>query len=184
MAVACDRPIPGAVMPIVAVVLLTAAFWVAYWFVRMGGVEHFRDKAARRKQEARKAEARELDRTASLRAVDDPRDAATVLMVLIARGGDPTPQQTAAIRETLAGVFGLAGEAVERLTQARFIAGSARSFEEAAKIYAELFKQRLTREERRELLDMVQAIARLDGPSPAQTEAIEMLCRRVGLAAA
>jgi hypothetical protein len=65
-------------MPAVAVVLLTAAFRVVYWFVRMGGVDHFREQAARRKEEARKAEARELDRTARLRAVQDPRDAATI----------------------------------------------------------------------------------------------------------
>jgi hypothetical protein len=171
-------------MPIVAVILLTAAFWVLYWFIQMGGVEHFREKAARRKEEARKAEARERDRTACLRAVKDPRDAATVLMLLIARGGDPTPQQIAAIEHTIVTVFGFEADRVERMTQARFIAGSADSFDQAAKIFAGLFRERLTRSEQVELIDMVQEIARLDGPSPMQTAAIEGLHRRVGLAPA
>jgi uncharacterized tellurite resistance protein B-like protein len=171
-------------MPIVAVVLLTAAFWVLYWFVQMGGVEHFREKAARRKEEARKAEARELDRTACLRAVKDPRDAATILMLLIARGGDPTPQQIAAIEQTLRTAFGFDAERVEHMTQARFVANSAHSFDEAAKIFSDLFKERLTGDERVELVAMVREIARLDGPSPMQAAAIEALHRRVGLAPA
>jgi uncharacterized tellurite resistance protein B-like protein len=171
-------------MPIVAVVVLTAAFWVLYWFVQMGGVEHFREKAARRKEEARKAQARELDRTACLRAVKDPRDAATILMLLIARGGDPTPQQIAAVEQTLRTAFGFEAERVERMTQARFVANSAQNFDEAAKIFSDLFKERLTRDERVELVDMVREIARLDGPSPAQTAAIEALHRRIGLAPA
>jgi len=171
-------------MPIVAVVLLTLLLWVVYWFVQMGGVEHFRERAARRKEEARKAEARERDRTACLREVDDPRDAATILMVLIARGGDPTPQQIAAIGQTMSQALGIGADLDERLTQARFIANSAECFDEAAKIFSDLFRKRLTGSERRDLVDMVEEIARLDGPMPAQTEAIEALHRRVGLAPA
>jgi hypothetical protein len=171
-------------MPIVAVVLLTAALWVVYWLVQMGGLEHFREQAPRRKEEARKAQARELDRTACLRAVDDPRDAAIVLMLLVARGGDPTPQQIATIEQTIAKVFGFECDLVERMTQARFVASSAESFDEAAKIFSDLFNKRLTNGERLDLINMVRDIARLDGPSAAQTEAIELLHRRVGLAPA
>src|SRR5262245_63722515 len=137
-------------MPIIAVILLTAAFWTVYWFIRMGGVEHFLERAAQRKEERRKAEARERDRTALLRAVDDPRDAATILMLLVARGGDPTGEQLAAIEHTLVKTFGLQAEVVERMTQARFIASSAESFEQAATIFADLFKERLTTGERLE----------------------------------
>ena len=171
-------------MPILAIVLLTVAFWLIYWFIRMGGLDRLRERAAQRKEEARKAQARELDRTATLRAVDDPRDAATVLMLLIARGGDPTPQQIAAIEQTMEKVFDIEGELVERLTQARFIASSADGFDDAAKVFADLFKKRLTSDERLGLVDMVREIARLDGPSPAQIEAIELLQRRLGLAQA
>jgi hypothetical protein len=29
-------------MPIILVVLVMLAFWVAFWFIRTGGIEHFR----------------------------------------------------------------------------------------------------------------------------------------------
>jgi len=54
-------------MPIVVLVVGTLVFWVIYWFIRMGGVDHFREQYARRKEEARRAEAREMERTAPLR---------------------------------------------------------------------------------------------------------------------
>jgi hypothetical protein len=171
-------------MPIVAVVVLTALFWTAYWFIRMGGVEHFRERAARRRDEARKAEARERDRTALLRAIDDPRDAATILMLLIARGGDPTAPQLAAIEHAMARVFDFGGETVARLTQAQFIARSAAGFDDAAKIFADLFRARLSAAEQRELADMLREIARLDGPSPLQSAALESFERKLGFAPA
>ena len=31
-------------MPIIALVLSTLAVWTVYWFIRMGGVDHFRAK--------------------------------------------------------------------------------------------------------------------------------------------
>jgi len=171
-------------MPIVAVILLTAAFWTAYWFIRMGGIEHFRERAAQRKEEARKVEARERDRTALLRAVDDPRDAAIVLMLLVARGGDPTAEQLATIEHAMARVFDFGSDCVARLTQAQFIARSAAGFDDAAKTFADLFRKRLTADEQRELAAMLRDVARLDGPSPLQSAAIESFERRLGFAPA
>lgn len=171
-------------MPIVVLVASTLSFWVIFWFVRMGGVEHFRAQSARRKEEARRAQARESERTAPLRAIDDPRDAATVLMLLIPRGRDPTAQQIAAIEATMRAVLGLGDEVNERLTHARFIAGCAQSFAQAAGLFADLFNKRLTAEERRELVGMVEEVARIDGPSTIQAADIDALKRRVGLAPA
>jgi hypothetical protein len=171
-------------MPIVVLVVSTLAFWLIYWFVRMGGVDHFREQSARRKEEARRVKARTSERTAPLRAIDDPRDAALVLMLLIPRGSDPTRAQFSAIEETMRGVFGFDTDLIERLTQARFIATCAESFDEAAGLFADLFNKRLTADERRELVAMVEKIARIDGPSHGQTEALEVFQRRVGLAPA
>jgi hypothetical protein len=171
-------------MPIVVLIASTLVFWVIYWFVRMGGVDHFREQSARRKDEARRAQARELQGTAPLRAIDDPRDAATVLMLLIPRGRDPTAGQIAAIEDTMRAVFGFDHDVNERLTHARFIAGCAQSFQQAAGLFADLFSKRLTAEERRELVGIVEAIARIDGPSATQTADIDALKRLVGLAPA
>jgi hypothetical protein len=171
-------------MPVVVLLASTLAFWVIYWFVRMGGVDHFRELSARRKQEARRAQAQELQRTAPLRAIDDPRDAATVLMLLIPRGRDPTPPQIATIEETMRAVLGFDNDVNERLTHARFIASGAQSFAQAAGLFADLFNKRLTADERRELVDMVEEVARIDGLSTIQTAEIDVLKQRVGLAPA
>jgi hypothetical protein len=171
-------------MPIVVLVASTLAFWLIYWFIRMGGVDHFRELSARRKEEARRAQARESERTAPLRAIDDPRDAATVLMLLIPRGRDPTAKQIATIEQTMRVVFGFDHDVNERLTHARFIASCAQSFAQAAGLFADLFSKRLTVEERRELVSIVEEIARIDGPSAVQTAEIDVLKRRVGLAPA
>jgi len=171
-------------MPVVVLVVSTLLFWVIYWFVRMGGIDHFRERSARRKDETRRAEARELERTAPLRAIDDPRDAATVLMLLIPRGRDPTARQIATIEETMRSVFEFDHDLNERLTHARFIAGCAQSFALAAKLFADLFNKRLDVKERSELVGIVEAVARIDGPSPIQTADIDALKRLVGLAPA
>jgi uncharacterized tellurite resistance protein B-like protein len=171
-------------MPVVVLLASTLAFWVIYWFIRMGGVDHFVERSARRKQDAQRAQARELERTASLRAIDDPRDAATVLMLLIPRGRDPTAKQIATIEETMRVVLGFDHDVNERLTHARFIASCAKSFAEAAGLFAALFHKRLTAEERRELIGIVEEVARIDGPSAIQTAEIDVLKRQVGLAPA
>jgi hypothetical protein len=168
-------------MPVVVLVASTLIFWLIYWFIRMGGVDHFRELSVRRKEEARRARSREVERTAPLRAIDDPRDAATVLMLLIPRGRDPTAKQLATIEEIMRGVLGFDCDVNERLTHARFIASCAQNFAQAAGLFADLFNKRLTAEERRELVAMVEDIARIDGPSAIQTAEIDVLKRRVGL---
>jgi hypothetical protein len=168
-------------MPIVAVVVLTFSFWVMYWFVRMGGVDHFRAKAAQRRDNSRRTHSRELERIAPLRAIDDPRDAAAILMLLIPRGGDPTSQQVASIERAMRAVFGFEQDLPERMAHARFVAGRADSFEHAAKLLGDLLNKRLTAAEKHELIGMIEDVARQDGPTPAQAEAIERLKARMGL---
>src|SRR5262245_19530908 len=171
-------------MPIVVLIASTLIFWLIYWFVRMGGIDHFREQSQRRKDAARRTQARESERTAPLCAIDDPREAAIVLMLLIPRGSDPTASQIAAIEDKMRAVFGFDRDVNERLTHARFIASRAQGFAEAAGLFAGLFSKQLTADERRELVGMVEEIARVDGPSATQTEAIDVLKRKVGLAPA
>jgi hypothetical protein len=171
-------------MPIVVLIASTLIFWLIYWFVRMGGIDHFREQSQRRKDAARRTQARESERTAPLCAINDPREAAIVLMLLIPRGSDPTASQITAIEDKMRAVFGFDRDVNERLTHARFIASRAQGFAEAAGLFADLFNKQLTADERRELVGMVEEIARIDGPSAIQTEAIDVLKRKVGLAPA
>jgi uncharacterized tellurite resistance protein B-like protein len=171
-------------MPVVVMIVGTLAIWVVYYFVRFGGLDHLREQSAQRKDAARRVKARESERTAPLCAIDDPRDAATVLMLLITRGGDPTPHQISAIEDTMRRVFGFDHDARERLTHARFIASCAQGFAEAAGLFADLFRKQLNVNERRELIGMVEDIAKIDGPSPTQTDNLDVLKRKLGLAPA
>ena len=169
-------------MPIIATIVTGLLFWTLYWFIQMGGIEHFRQRKVQRKEDARKQEAREAARTVALRAIEDPRDAAAILMLLIARAnGDPTREQIHAIEEKLRTVFGFEHELPERMTQARFIARQAESFEQAAGVFAKLFRQKLTRDECRHLVDMLEEVANYEAPSENQIEAIAALKPMIGL---
>ena len=172
-------------MPVIALILSTALFWVVYWFIQMGGFDHFRRRAAHRKEEARKREAKELARSSTLRAVDDPRDAAAILMLLIARvHGDPTREQIATIENLLRTEFGFGRELMERMTQARFIARQTDDFEQAATVFAGLFKTRLTAHECHRLIEMLEAVARQGGSPEHQIDAITAFRPMIGLMAA
>jgi hypothetical protein len=58
------------------------------------------------------------------------------------------------------------------------VASRAESFEQAVGLFGNLFRARLTDPARHELVDMVEAVAALDGPSEPQREAIDALRRR------
>ena len=172
-------------MPIVALILSSLALWTVYWFVRMGGIDHFRAKQAQRNEADRLAKAQAAARDAPLRTVDDPRDAAVILMLLMAReGGDPTREQIAAIEGIARATFGFEHDLRDRMAQARFIASRAIGFAQAAVVFADLFNKRLTVDEKRQLVDMVEEVANFEGPHEAHAEALGVLARRVGLAPA
>jgi hypothetical protein len=40
-------------MPIITLLLSTLSFWMLYWFIRMGGLNHVHGIFTRRKEEAR-----------------------------------------------------------------------------------------------------------------------------------
>lgn len=169
-------------MPIIALILSTLVFWLLYWFIRMGGLDHLRERSAQRKEEVRRQAVREAARLAPLRANDDPRDAAAILMLLVARAdGDPTREQIAAVENILRSMFGFERELTERMTQARFIAKQTDSFEQAAAVFAGLFKQRLTSDERQQLVDMLEEVARHEGPSEIQMQTISAFKPMIGL---
>src|SRR5262245_35280103 len=170
-------------MPILILLASTLAFWLLYWFIRMDGLDRVVAIFDRRKREAQRLKSRETERIAPLRAVDDPRDMALILMLLMARvDRDPTREHIAAIETTARSVFEFDRDLTERMTQARFIAARADSFEHAAGLYAEPLKTRLTVDERLHLSDRLGGVARIEGPSEAQGEALEALRRRLGVA--
>ena len=169
-------------MPIIGLILSSLIIWTLYWLFRVGGHEQLQERRAQRKDAERLKRARESRRRAPLEAVDDPRDAAIILMLLIAReGGDPTREHIAAVEKLARSTFGFDRDLASRMTQARFIAGRADSFAQAAALYTDLFNKKLTHEEKLELVDMVKEVARVEKISEAHEQAIEGLSRRLGL---
>lgn len=122
-------------------------------------------------------------RTAHLRTVDDPRDAAAVLMLLLAREqGEATREQIWLIEDKLRGL-GVTDDLPERIAKARFLARETESFYLAARVFALLFRNRLTEDERRELVGMLEEVARAGGSSESQTEAIATFRPMIGVVA-
>ncbi len=170
-------------MPIIVFILSTVLLWSAIWFFRMGGLEHMQAQRAQRKDTQRVKRAHESQRLAPLHAVDDPRDAAMVLMILMAReGGDPTREHLAAIEKIAGATFGFAHDLSARFTHARFIASRADGFPQAAGLFADLFNKKLTRDEKQQLVGMIRQVADFEGGQEEKhAGAIEGLARRLGL---
>jgi hypothetical protein len=169
-------------MPIIGLILSTVVIWAVYWFFRMGGLEHMQAQRAARKDAERVKRARESERIAPIRAIDDPRDAALVLMVLIAcEAGDPTREHIAEIEKIAGTTFGFAHDLSTRLAHARFIASRADSFAQAAALLADIFNKKLTRDEKQQLVGMIRQVADFEGARETHAVAIEGLSRRLGL---
>jgi hypothetical protein len=146
-------------MPVVILIVSTLAFWLIYWFIRMDGLEHLAGIFDARRREAQRLKSREAQRI----------------------NHDPTREHIAAIETTVRSVFGFDRDLTERMTQARFIASRADNFDQAAGVFADMLNKRLTADERLHLIDMLGDVARIEGPTEAQTEAMESLKRRLGL---
>jgi hypothetical protein len=145
-------------MPVIALILSTLFFWAIYWFFRMGGLEHIQEARTQRRDAERKRKALESQRSAPIQAVDDPRDAA--------------------IEDSARRVFGFEHDLAERTTMPDLWQAAPKASSRRSVCSATLFRARLTDAERHELVDMVEAVAALDGPSEPQREAIDTLRRR------
>lgn len=177
-------------MPILAALLGAIMTGLVWWLMFGRGLEYIEHRlqergAARRGQAAlegrREAERQRL--LAPVRSVTDPREAAALLMLLVAQArGLPTPEQVAAIERQMVEVLGLAAEdARSRLAYLRHAAERAPSPEEAVDEAAPLLREALTRAERKDLHTMLERVAALHGgPSEAQERIIARTLRRLG----
>jgi hypothetical protein len=171
-------------MAFILLALAILILGVVAWCLGLG-IRHFQRQTTQQQQEKAAREAvRERMRTAHLRTVDDPREAAAILMLLIAREqGDPTREQIWLIEDKLRGL-GLTDDLPARMAQVRFVARQTESFHVAARTFAIMFRNRLTDDERRQLVDMLEEVARTEGPSDSQNEAITAFKPMIGLAQA
>jgi hypothetical protein len=167
-------------MPIllaVASVLLTG---LTYWLRYGDGWAHL-DHALHDWRRSRRLRASDIQtRLAPLKSLRDPADAAGVLMMLVARKrGLPTPEQESEILSRMRSVTETSEEDLAtRMAVIRHAADQAPETWAVIKTLAPLLKDRLTRSETAELVDMLQTVGSVHGgPTEAQGELIEQLRR-------
>lgn len=176
-------------MPIIAALLGAVVTGLIWWIMFGRGLEYIEYRLGewgavrrgRKLAEDRKV-AVQQQRMVPVRSITDPREAATLLMLLVAGAwGLPTPEQMAAIEQQMAEVLGFeAGDLQARLAYARHAAEQAPSPEEAVDAAARLLREKLTRAERDDVRPMLDRVAVLHGgPSDAQERIIERTLRRL-----
>ncbi len=159
-----------------------------YWVLWGGGKDYIDARlteAGRRRQDAkraiRRAEAELVARSAPLRSIKDPREAAGILMLFAAKArGEPTPEQIEVIQTELRDVLGLEDDLPGRFAYMLHAADRAPTPEGAIQDLAPLLHDRLTPAERGELRLMLDRVCALHGgPTSAQDAFVERTMRAV-----
>ena len=166
-------------MPFAAAICGAILTGLMYWLIWGRGLEYIEYRwtsaaTARRDAKARSV-SQERQRMAALRSINDPRDAATALMVGVAQQrGEITPEQATAIEREMRDVLSLSDDVTCRLSFAKFAMEQAGHFEEAVAELASLLRRTLTPTEQQELFGMLSRVASVHaGPVPRQTTAID-----------
>lgn len=168
-------------MPVVAAIIGAIMTGLLYWFMWGGGMEYI-DKALRdRQDDKRRAAKRKEIGTPPLKALKDPREAATALMVQAALArGVMTPEQEAAIQEQMRTVLEFGPELEERFKYCKFAAEQAQSPEMAIEDVVELLRKSLEPAEREDLRRILERIVAIHGgPTERQENFVERTMRRL-----
>lgn len=116
--------------------------------------------------------------------IADPRLAAAVMMTMVAKcDGDVTERQRDAIQDQMEAGLGLEPQAAsEMLAEARWRTNDVNDVTTVLRRAAPTIESNCTAEERLELIDMLVAVAGVEGAvSDLQTNAIDGLKRKLGL---
>jgi hypothetical protein len=172
-------------MPIIGAIVGAVVTGLFYWLLWGGGLQYIdarlQQSRDRKRDAERRAAAIENQRMAPLRSISDARDAAVLLMLLVAgERGVPTPEQLEAIGREMRDVLGFGAELDGRLAYAKFAAEQALSAQDAVDALVPLFRCTLSADERQDLFDMLRRVAEVHGgPIPLQERVIERVERRL-----
>lgn len=168
-------------MPILIAMAGALVTGLIYWVRYRHGMEHI-DHAVRDWRSARRRQASERQiRSAPLRSLRDPTEAAGVLMMLVARQrGVPTSEQENEILTQMRDVTDPGDDLATRMVVIRHAADQAPEPDTAIRSLAPLLRDRLTQTERDDLCRMLRAVATVhQGPTEAQNRFIEQVRRAV-----
>lgn len=161
-------------MHIVGVLLTGIISGLTYWFVWGNGMEHVDFMLGRQRNAKRRALAVDQAKRAPLKAIQEPRDAATILMVLVAsRRGEMTGEQEALILGEMASTLEYVDDVAASLAIARHAAANAPTPEVAVGELRDLLRKNLGRSEFNQLFLMLRKVASLHGgPTDEQEKLI------------
>lgn len=178
-------------MPVVLAVLgalMSGLFMWVVWGNGMEVINHWldqrADKAKTQKDAKAIADARERARRAPLRSIEDPREAAMVLLSKLAMlRGDMTAEQNLLLSKLAMDRLGLDGKPEHHTALAAFAARSVADGDTVVADLSPLFHVRLSAAERDDLFAMMDEVAALHGgPTEAQAAMIERLAKRLSYA--
>lgn len=172
---------------ILAILGALGAIGVIVWRISMAiqGARVIGEAAGEVANLPRKMRFRSKANRKGLSAVDDPREAATILLLGIARtGGEVTVEDKTAIRGEIMRRFDVdEAEAEELIARAAWVSSGLSNPEDGIARMTNLIAQRLSARELGELAAMLEAVAASDGAvSPAQDAYLAQYRRRAGLA--
>ena len=152
-------------MPVIAAIVSGLLFWACYWFFYLDGHKKIEAALGARRDSKRRAAALDSQARAPIKSINDPREAATVLLFLVARQkGDYSAAQLAAIEQEMRGTMAIEGDLAPFLSYAHWACTQTPGATVAIQDVAPLFNERLTADERDDLFAMVERIANVDGP--------------------
>jgi hypothetical protein len=170
-------------MPVIMAILGAIFLGLFYWLMWGQGIEYIEHRwtAARKRRSdtETRAKALESQQMAPLRAIDDARDAAVMLMILMGRiRGILTPEQQSAIEEAMRRVLDLEGEVTARFLYAQYAAEQVKDFDKALEGLSPLLREKLGRSERADLFGMLETVAKVHGgPTHEQDKALGRVTR-------
>lgn len=168
--------------------LMSGLFMWVVWGNGMEVINHWLDqrasKAKTQKDAKAIADARDRARRAPLRSIEDPREAAMVLLTKLAMlRGEITAEQNLLLSKIAMDRLGLPGKPEHHTALAAFAAKGAPDGDAVVADLSPLFHVRLNAEERDDLFAMMDEIASLHGgPTEAQEAMIERLAKRLSYA--
>lgn len=176
-------------MPVFLALLGAVMSGIFLWVIWGNGIQvinhwidNYNARALEKKNVKAIADARERASRAPLRSIEDPREAAMVLLTKLAMlRGEITAEQNIALSRIANMRLGLEGKAEHHTTLAAFAARQTKSPEAVISDLSPLFHARLSPLEKEDLFAMLAEIAALHGgPTEAQVEMIERLRIRLG----
>ncbi len=163
--------------------VLTVAVWL--WRVRVAAeaTHELADAVYKARGSYRQWKRNKGAVDAPFKTLDDPREAATVLMLLIARlDGDYTQAQLKSIQWEMQHGLKMGNATEESFQFCRWLSSLAPSTAKAIRLFAPLLNQRLDVDEKEELCQMLIRISNIEGEaSPLQLEALQTLRRELHL---